>query len=574
MKRCSRENCQNKAEFECFCNNERKVFCQKDNSKHISEIKAIHANKPLDLEEQKKIQKILIKTLTEKLEIVLHNKKMILELTSKLITDLEECINEKVKQLSDQEKTLHRIINDIKYNMDEMNSCNLKNTFNMSIKNVKAECKKWDLIKITVNTFNAKQIVDEWVKIESEIDNLITNEKIIFFKGNNEEEEKKRNEDLPKNDQPKYVDKTFMRSLTFKNKPLVNNFNNMICKAKHELKWLVSAPYENYTQTKSIWVNCQNCKSNFSTSCWNCTICNYNVCESCGISIGISSPKLRCGKYHELFWRPDASFYYQLKGNARGFRCTSCNAIKDEAHWHCQECNFDVCISCGKNKKQIPPTSNPKCLQNHILIQNNNSAKPSEICITLSCCSCKKEINNSFYYTCKTCLYFICSKCFDFINYSITGLPILFCQSYHPPLWVKASNFECDYCFKIVNQEHYSCSPCNYHICFECSNIIFNYAIKGVTLMHGSNNHPLEWLNNTIERNNGKQIECVNCKNQFLRAGMFYCSTCKMNICMLCANDPDRKISRNQQQRSLQIDNQFILRQIQLSGESLLRRLN
>jgi hypothetical protein len=41
---------------------------------------------------------------------------------------------------------------------------------------------------------------------------------------------------------------------------------------------------------------------------------------------------------------------------------------------------------------------------------------------------------------------------------------------------------------------------------------------------------------------------------------------------MLCANDPDQKISRGQRPKSSQFDNQFILKQNQLAGEKLLKK--
>lgn len=567
MKKCSRGGCANDAEFECLCNNERKIFCRKDNSRHMSEIKANHSNKPLDMKEQLKIQKTLIRTLESSLNTVSHNKKIIFEFTSNLILQLEECVNEKVKQLSYLEKTLQKAISDVRSSVDKMDSCNLKNAFKMTYKKFKAECEKWDLIKITVNTFDAVDSINKWIVVESQIDYLFTNQKIEPFKANIEEDKKIEEppEELVEEVKNPALSPKIIPALFGNKGPLLNNSNKLICKNRHELKWLVTAPYHNFNKSDNIFITCQNCRDNFSTACWNCTICNYNVCEKCGDSVGINSQKLKCVKNHELFWRPDACFYYELKGNARGFRCTSCNSIKDEAHWHCRECLFDVCIACGKNKRQMPLTFTPKCLKNHkLLTQSTNSS--AEIAMALSCCSCKSDINYGSYYACKDCLYFICNKCYDFMNYSIAGHPIIFCQSEHPPRWVKKSKFECDYCFKNLNQEHFNCCFCNYDICFECADMLFNYVIKGTKFTHGPSNHSLEWLKNTLERNNGNPIKCKKCEQGYLNAGMFYCTICDHNICLLCAYDPNGVKLNNKPLNNLLQNGQIFLRQFNILG--------
>ncbi|OMJ66782.1 hypothetical protein SteCoe_36254 [Stentor coeruleus] len=579
MRKCSRENCESNAEFECFCNNERKIFCRNDNKKHIAEIKTVHSNKPLDMKEQNKIQKKLIRTLKSQLQIVSHNKKIIFELMLNLISQLEECVNEKVRELSEIEKQLQKAISDINY-VDKMQSCNLKSVFKMTYKNFKAECKNWDLIKVSLNTFDAQNSIKKLIEIKSQVDKLYTNEKIIPFSSEPQPIIKPADQPAIKPaDQPaiKPADQPAIiplnqpaQRIEANNLPTVRQ-NKIICRNTHELKWLLTAPFQNLKKTESIWIYCECCKAKFSTACWNCITCNYNICEKCGENVGIFSPKLKCSENHELFWRPDADLYYELKGGLHGFRCNTCNSIKDEAHWHCRECDFDICISCGKEKKQIPFTCPPKCLKNHkLMMKDSNLSKPIEM--SLSCCKCKSDISKCDYYACEACLYFLCTKCYDYINYSISGHPIMFCQSEHPPHWVQKSKFECDYCFKNLNQEHFNCSFCKYDICFECSNILLNYAIKGDTIKHGQNGHPLEWLSNTIERNNGDPIRCVKCNEGYLGAGMFYCEICRLNICLLCAFDPDdRRLKINQQNNYLQ-DGQVLLQQFQLLNEKLLKK--
>ncbi|OMJ67653.1 hypothetical protein SteCoe_35130 [Stentor coeruleus] len=565
MRRCSVKNCEIEPKFECFCNNEFKILCENHNFRHISEVNTTHSNKYLNLEEQSKIQKKIIEILEEKLETVLHNKKIFFEVSSKFITDLVECINEKVRQLINSEKTLQRLITDVTYNIDEIRNSNLENALRMTHKSFKAECKNWDFINISMNTLDAKNIANEWIKIDDQIDIWFAKDTVKPFTSTLKQEEKKYNDSYSNNKQEKdTINKVYNRSSTIKTDPLLNNYNVLICKNKHELEWLVLAPYNNYANSDSIWITCKNCEAKFSTACWSCSICNYNVCEKCGINIGIPSPKLRCERSHELFWRPDANLYYELKNNINGFKCKSCCAIKHEAHWHCRECNFDICISCGKNQKQVPYIYNPRCLKNHQLIKNPTSA--SFFSVAISCAKCRNDISKCSYYACNTCLYFICNKCYDLMNFSAAGHPVLFCQSEHPSRWVQKSTFKCNYCLINFNQEHFSCSSCNYNICYECSNLLFNYVTKGCVIVHGQDDHRLEWSKNSLEKNNKKTITCSQCCKNYLGTGMFYCRICNFDICMLCAMNIDRNADIYQR-RSLH-DEQLFSIQSQLRSEN------
>ncbi|OMJ65377.1 hypothetical protein SteCoe_38345 [Stentor coeruleus] len=244
-----------------------------------------------------------------------------------------------------------------------MRNCELENAFKMIHKNFKAEFKKWDSIKVSINISDTQRSIKKLKRIERRVDKLYNNQKIIPFSPESLDIIQPFTQPIIQSVS------SFIIQLVKPDQsiePMILPFvlqNKIICKNTHELKWLLMIPFQNLKNTDSIWIYCECCKAKFSTACWNCTTCNYNVCEKCGENAGIFSPKLKCSENHELFWRPDANLYYELKGGFHGFRCNTCMSVKDEAHWHCRECEFDICISCGKEKKQMPFACPPKCLK-------------------------------------------------------------------------------------------------------------------------------------------------------------------------------------------------------------------
>lgn len=139
------------------------------------------------------------------------------------------------------------------------------------------------------------------------------------------------------------------------------------------------------------------------------------MCEGCGLNKGLPSQKMKCDNNHELLWRPDADMFYESKGQEHKFKCRSCNLFKDEAHWHCRSCEYDICQSCGINKGQSSLCGSTKCSNNHQLSHSIARAVNLGGLILAPKCNCCGVNFSGSSYTCDQCSYYLCPDCYSFI---------------------------------------------------------------------------------------------------------------------------------------------------------------
>lgn len=557
MASCSRLNCSEKAKFECICRSERKYYCQADLITHLGDSSTVHTTKALENQDKAQVQREVLKALTKITCKIKEEKKKILCDFSRMISQLEERGRTVSRNMSDYEKSLEKAINDIKVNSDSIPDSNLKKTLSMGLEEAKTECLKWDLISISLNSNEMKTMIEEWATVVSDIDYLFTNKTDI-----KSSQQKKFNSEYPTfiPQKERVIERTNSGIVNQENTPRASvrpmppvNPNLpqtpetkisrdvvLRCKTNHELRWMITVPFIYYKKSKSFWIKCDNCSRTFSSSCWHCDNCNYDLCEACGLNKGVSSLKLKCGNNHELLWRPEANMFYEFKGQGHNFSCKSCREVKNETHWHCRQCEYDICQKCGSEKGQAPLSSGSKCNNSHPLIKSSiRTANVGGLLLIPKCKCCQKNFEGECY-LCQQCNYIICPDCNTFYNYPAAGHPVFRCQASHLLRWNPTGNFQCDYCYGKMTQERYRCKECNFDVCMKCADILLCVVIKSEQKTHGPNNHPLIWIGDTSQRNGGNPITCNMCGLNFKKAGMFGCNNCQNNYCLLCYNDPNR----------------------------------
>jgi hypothetical protein len=232
--------------------------------------------------------------------------------------------------------------------------------------------------------------------------------------------------------------------------------------------------------------------------------------------------------------------FYEFKGAGHSFKCKECNLIKNEPNWHCRTCEFDICQNCGINHNYNPFGSGIKCKNNHPLVKSViRSATIGNLQLIPKCDCCKENFSGDGY-ICSECNYILCNSCYVFYTYPTAGHPVFRCQNSHLLRWNPTSQFQCDICFQKPTQEHYRCKECNFDICMRCSDILLKNIVENVKKTHGPNQHPLVWVGNMKDRTGGASGQCVSCNIQFKNAGMFCCTQCSNNYCLLCYDDPNR----------------------------------
>ncbi|OMJ76877.1 hypothetical protein SteCoe_23648 [Stentor coeruleus] len=447
MASCSRLNCSEKAKFECICRNERKYYCQADLITHLGDTSTTHTTKSLVSEDKSAVQREVLTALTNIKDRIKEEKKKILFDFSRIISQLEERGRTVSRNMSDYEKSLEKAINDVKTNPDAIPNSNLKKTLSMTLEEAKAECLKWELINVTLNSNGMKIVIEEWATIVSDIDYLFTNKTDI-----KSSQQKKMNSEYPSFIPPKE------RVLERTNSGIANEFNSgrvsvnpmspvilnptqgpetnrrdivLKCKNKHDLRWMTTVPFLYYKKSRSFWIQCDKCSKTFSSSCWHCDSCNYDLCEFCG-GAGL---KLKCDSNHELLWRPEANMFYEFKGKGHNFSCKNCRSLKNEAHWHCRQCEFDLCQNCGSEKGQAPLSSGAKCSNGHGLIKSDIRIANVGGLILMPKCKCCGNNFEGDCYLCQQCNYIICPDCNTFYNYPVAGHPIFRCQLSHLLHW-------------------------------------------------------------------------------------------------------------------------------------------
>ena len=269
-------------------------------------------------------------------------------------------------------------------------------------------------------------------------------------------------------------------------------------------------------------------------------MCKYDLCEACGLSAGAGCPKLKCNNNHELLWNSDACMYYESKGKGHNFLCKQCNARKDETHWHCRQCEYDICQSCGLQQNYPALTVSITCPNSHSLQEETQKTLLLRHQLRdISCGRCQNSIAWKCY-ICEQCRYVICGDCHYFLESPAAGHPVIRCDAAHLLRWVGKGRFTCNYCEETKSEERYRCEKCDFDMCAQCSNALLGLILRNKGITHVVQNHQFYW-NPKPRSNRGEPVQCNGCGVRVRRGGMFFCLPCSKYYCVLCCDNPNRR---------------------------------
>ena len=553
--KCSIATCSSSPMFQCICNNERKYFCEPDLTKHIvSNSGANHQTSALDAQIDSRVKPLVVTKLEDLQKKISDSKRQLTADFSRTISAFEDRFRKIISDMDDKSRDLVSFIKILTSSTGQLKDCRIKKVLEMPFDKAKQEISSWDsLYNFSLNSYEMSESIKKYGSQEDEFEYIFTNKErkqqakemvaepsrtSLHKSGTLKQEDFERLNNPPAQSAPPAQQAPPASSSL--NRPERNSISrSQKCNNGHDLKWTITVPFNYYKKCKSFFINCDRCKTMFSASCWNCASCCYDLCEKCGNDVGLVSPKLKCEQNHELFWRPDTCFYYETKGRGHNFKCRICNQIKNEPNWHCRFCDYDVCKNCASTRyNQNPIASSAKCKQGHNLTSKVVApVNISGMLLTPKCDCCSNNFQGQAL-ICESCNYFICFNCKEFFESPSAGHPIFRCQQTHLLRWVKPETFQCDACYKKLQQEHYKCKECNFDLCFECSDVMLTCIIKNDKKTHGNQSHPLTWVCHPSWAENGA-TGCNLCGLKY-KTGMYCCKTCRNSYCALCYNQPDR----------------------------------
>ena len=540
---CFIANCANKASFECICSNSRKNFCKDHFITHLTCDPPPHNNRQLEVALNPEVINLVIKSLEDLSKKVPVYKRQLIEDFSRVISSFEERSRIVFKSLDDYSKTLNKMIIDIRTSPNSISESRIKKTLFFELNEAKSEVAQWEVFSFSLNNFELNKSIKEWAIIEEDFNYLFTLDQKKFKNKVSEQPNKSlsRSDTLSSNNsEPSSPIKPQVSNPAPSAAPRASISSKLLCSKNHELSWSHLVPFKYFSKAKNFTITCDSCKSDFSSSCWNCDQCSYDNCESCGLKKGVIPPKLKCNNNHELLWRPDAPYYYQLKNQGHNFKCRKCNSFKSEPSWHCRDCDFDICSACGiTHFNQNPFVSSTKCRNKHVLIKKNCPGFNINGMVLAPKCDCCKKNFTGEGQVCEPCGYHLCFQCAEFYNNPSAGHPVFRCQNEHLLRWTTTEQFQCDACYLKLQGEHYKCKECNFDLCFNCSNVLIKCIVKNDKKTHGAAQHPLiyKW-NAGAGRTNG--VRNCNLCNLGYKTGMYACNQCENSYCINCYNDPSR----------------------------------
>jgi hypothetical protein len=159
---------------------------------------------------------------------------------------------------------------------------------------------------------------------------------------------------------------------------------------------------------KVIYLNhsygfCSKCMSKSSTL-WNCSLCEFNVCLQCGPVINISD-KTKCPYGENLKWTSRKD-----RGKEDYFYCSGCRIINFSWSWRCMNCLFNYCIECGPKLNLLKLV----CVNEHVLkylssYERINITNNSDY-YCYYCSICKKSFTGGSW-NCPQCKFDLCNSC-------------------------------------------------------------------------------------------------------------------------------------------------------------------
>lgn len=527
---CIYKDCPKYPEFRCHCTNITKMICYFHLPEHIRDTSSDHHPYKLSLASEEITKSLVIEALMEAKKKSQSGLKTLISSFADLQNHLGKIFSAAFQELKNFSNEIEGLKNMIINTPDSLPDSNIKKTLSLTSELAKYECENWKLIIIN-------PIIDNIYKLLSEL-KLVNIDMSYLYDSNkntNYDEFYSKTIDLKSSFNPSIY--PMRQSCLAERSPVYIPPKKLLCSKNHECIWSPFAPFYIYNQTKSFSIQCNLCNNCFSKSCWQCLICKTYICENCSYKKGIACPKLVCKKNHELKYRSDINSYYKNKGLGHGYTCKNCLLRKLDSHWHCRECDYDICTECGSNSGFRPLKKSITCNNGHSL--KLEVIEDIEFQTIQSCNSCKCP-GFGLIYSCNQCCYLICEECFKIQNGPMAYHPSVMCFSSHFLNWAEKITYNCRYCFKSIN-EGYICKQCAFGMCGECAMIITELFIKDTLKTHGKASHPMLWVEKPWIKFSMNDFVCRICCATFSKAGIFACIKCEFFLCLRCNNESSQK---------------------------------
>ena len=146
------------------------------------------------------------------------------------------------------------------------------------------------------------------------------------------------------------------------------------------------------------------------------------------------------------------------------FVCSQCERSNEGLSWHCNTCEYDICLICSPLNRLIHPSCQ------HGDLKPASGAERVQKSLTYRgveffCSFCKKScIGRSW--NCETCHYDVCFSCCPIKVGTTHSCKVL--QHGDLRFGVNNGRVSCDFCGQICVNGSWSCKSCDYDICTDC----------------------------------------------------------------------------------------------------------
>ncbi|OMJ69953.1 hypothetical protein SteCoe_32180 [Stentor coeruleus] len=521
---CIFMNCSKYPEFRCDCKTTPTMICSLHLVDHIKDKSLNHRLYQINTFEEA-TKKIVIQALIKAKKACQIGLKILISSFTDLQKHLENVLISALQELNVISNELNGLINTIINTPDQLPESNIKKTLSLCYELANYECDTWELIKINPTIDNIQKSLSELKLVTIDMSYLYSLNRNIDY-----DELYNKTIELKPSSKPNTSNLLIQNYFSSSNSQYFSS-KKLLCPKNHEYIWNPFAPFHVYQKTISFSIKCEECQNWFSKSCWHCHTCEKFICEKCSYEMGIVCPKLVCNQNHELKYRSDINSYYKNKSLGYGYTCKKCFLRKKDSHWHCRECDYDICTECGSEAGFRSLKKKLTCKNRHNLTQVNDFTYETK----QNCSNCKSS-TFKLAYTCDECNYLICEECYEIQKNPMAYHPSVICMNSHFLNWAEGISYKCRYCFKYID-EGYLCKQCNFFMCGECAIIISENFFNDILKVHGKANHPILWVEKPWIKFSMNEIFCNICCKGYSSVGIFACVNCKYFLCLRCFNN-------------------------------------
>jgi hypothetical protein len=309
------------------------------------------------------------------------------------------------------------------------------------------------------------------------------------------------------------------------------------CENGHDYIWYTDMPFHYQEIANDPKIRCNRCSLIYSAAGWHCRICLDDICENCALNYNKTPQTLKCKNQHTLFWSPEVPGIYYEVVQMLSFDCDICRLSKNEPSWNCSECNYDLCIECGKKQGILPPFNHLLCDEKHDLtIETEVPKNYVEDNANVLCNKCNKNLDQQTFYHCDACCYDLCLACASNLITNTAPHPAYLCTEgkkltlklLKPLRLETGEDFECSSCGVYNKERGYACADCFLCYCLQCSREIG----QGLSSFHRKkcpDGHQILWQNAVAYEN--QKFQCDVCKKIY-KSGCFSCVGCNYDVCI------------------------------------------